>query len=641
MLWLEHKEGNASEHNGAAPSFFPASHYGADLTTTRNRHTMSVNIQPRLRAKILVSDDDANVRLLSRQCLEAEDMTVVEACNGPETLDLFVRERPDLVFLDVEMPGMSGLEVCRRIRQMPQGESIPIMIVTGSDDRQTIDQGFEAGATQYKTKPVNWSLLSRDVQYMLRASNAFNALKRQEDRLRYLAYYDPLTSLPNRRNFNEQLNRILKRAQRRSSNAALLFIDLDHFKRINDSIGHGPGDRLLVEIAKRLAAELRADDAVGYIRHNQFPEDDEAVTEIARLGGDEFTVVLSDIPDIAHVERIASRILYRLSQPIALQSHNPVVTPSIGIALYPDDGYGPDELIRNADTAMYAAKAEGRACYRFYNERMNALAVEQLKMEEDLRLALKQNELVLHYQPQISTHSGKVVGLEALVRWRHRERGLIAPSEFIPLAEDTGIITELGEWVITRVAEHLRYWQSLGLPDFSVSLNISPVQFKQGDLAPSIGRILHEQGVKPQLLELELTESTIMTDAESNIVKLRELKDIGLSLAVDDFGTGYSSLSYLKRFPIDTLKIDQSFVADLGSNDGGAIVDAILALSKTLNLRVIAEGIETEGQLSYLLNKRCELLQGFFFAEPLSPEGVPEAVAGDYSNLLNTLLASE
>src|SRR5210317_615293 len=240
----------------------------------------------RQHAKILVCDDDQNVRLLTRQCLEADDMTVVEAADGLEAIDIFVRERPDLVFLDVEMPGMTGLEACQRIRLLPQGESIPIMIVTGSDDRQSIDLGFEAGATQYKTKPVNWSLLGRDVQYMLRASNAFNALKRQEDRLRYLAYYDPLTSLPNRRSFNEQLNRILKRSQRHKTNAALLFIDLDHFKRINDSIGHARGDRLLVEIAKRLTMELREDDAINYFS-DQSAEDGptDASTEIARLGG--------------------------------------------------------------------------------------------------------------------------------------------------------------------------------------------------------------------------------------------------------------------------------------------------------------------------------------------------------------------
>ncbi len=275
-------------------------------------------------AKILVVDDDQNVRILTRQCLEAEEMVVVEAADGFEAIDVFVKERPDLVFLDVEMPGMTGLEACKRIREMPQGESIPIMIVTGSDDRESIDQGFEAGATQYKTKPVNWSLLGRDVQYMLRASNAFNSLKRQEDRLRYLAYYDPLTSLPNRRSFNEQLSRLLKRSQRHKTSAALLFIDLDHFKRINDSIGHARGDSLLVEIAKRLTMELREEDAINYFSESSALEvqDADGGTEIARLGGDEFTVVLSDVSDVSDIEKVARRILNRLSEPIALQSQS-------------------------------------------------------------------------------------------------------------------------------------------------------------------------------------------------------------------------------------------------------------------------------------------------------------------------------
>ena len=595
---------------------------------------MSNTEQPRHRAKILVSDDDQNVRLLTRQCLEAEGMIVVEAADGLETLDVFVRERPDLVFLDVEMPGMTGLEVCERIRQLPQGETIPIMIVTGSDDRQSIDAGFKAGATQYKTKPVNWSLLGRDVQYMLRASNAFNALKRQEDRLRYLAYYDPLTSLPNRRSFNEQLTRILKRSQRRNSNAALLFIDLDHFKRINDSIGHGRGDRLLVEIAKRLTLELREDDAINYFsdRSAEDDDDDGAVsTEIARLGGDEFTVVLSDVENTMHVERVAKRILNALSEPIALQSHNPVVTPSIGIAIFPHDGKDPDTLVRNADTAMYVAKAEGRACYRFYDEEMNSRAVEQLKMEEELRNALRNHELELRYQPQIDTRTGEVVSMEALVRWKHPQRGMVSPLEFIPVAERTGQIIELGEWVMGEVARHCLYWDSLGIKPFRICVNISPLQFNQADLPEWIENFLRRSKLTPDRLELELTESAIMTDAKTNIAKLRALKALGLQLAVDDFGTGYSSLSYLKRFPIDTLKIDQSFVADLHSPDGAAIVDAIIALAKTLNLRVIAEGIEDEYQLSYLVAKECDLLQGFYFARPIYPEDVPDMLRQVFS----------
>ena len=515
------------------------------------------------------------------------------------------------------------------------------MIVTGSDDRRSIDQGFEAGATQYKTKPVNWSLLGRDVQYMLRASNAFNALKRQEDRLRYLAYYDPLTSLPNRRSFNEQLNRILKRSQRHKTNAALLFIDLDHFKRINDSIGHARGDRLLVEIAKRLTMELREDDAINYFTTNSADDEGEpeGATEIARLGGDEFTVVLSDVANIHDIEIVAKRILNALSEPIALQSHNPVVTPSVGIAVFPQDGTDPDTLVRNADTAMYVAKAEGRACYRFYNEQMNARAVEQLKMEEELRHGMRNNELELRYQPQVDSKSGAVVSMEALVRWKHPERGMVSPAEFIPVAERTGQIIELGEWVMQEAARHCLYWDSLGLNGFRIGINISPLQFNQSGLSQWITEFLKDSGLPPERLELELTESAIMTDAETNIAKLRELKSIGVDLAVDDFGTGYSSLSYLKRFPIDTLKIDQSFVADLDSADGAAIVDAILALAKTLNLRVIAEGIEEAHQLAYLVRKDCGLLQGYYFARPIYPEDVPDMLRQNFSKEIREAVA--
>jgi predicted signal transduction protein with EAL and GGDEF domain len=597
---------------------------------------MYMEDSPHHRAKILVCDDDINVRLLTRQCLEAENMVVIEASDGLEAIDVFVRERPDLVFLDVEMPGMTGLEVCQRIRQMPQGQSIPIMIVTGSDDRQSIDQGFEAGATQYKTKPVNWSLLGRDVQYMLRASDAFNALKRQEDRLRYLAYYDPLTSLPNRRSFNEQLDRILKRCRRHNTGAALMFIDLDHFKRINDSIGHGRGDRLLVEIAKRLTVELREDDAINYYSDNNAADEESpgSSTEIARLGGDEFTVVLSDVSDVDHIERIARRIHATLSEPIPLQSHNPVVTPSIGIAVFPQDGDDPDTLVRNADTAMYAAKSDGRACVRFYDEEMNSRAVEQLKMEEELRDALINHELELRYQPQVDSASGEVVSMEALVRWKHPERGMVSPLEFIPVAERTGQIIELGEWVMQEVARHCLYWDSLGLPHFRVCVNISPLQFNQSNLTDSMRDFLNGVSLEAGRIELELTESAIMTDAEANIEKLRQLKALGLELAVDDFGTGYSSLSYLKRFPIDTLKIDQSFVADLDTPDGAAIVDAIIALSKTLNLRVIAEGIEEPEQLRYLVDKGCDLLQGYYFARPIYPEDVPDMLRQDFTREL-------
>ena len=573
---------------------------------------------------ILVTDDDAMTRMLTRQCLEAEDMVVLEAENGPAAIDLFVRESPDLVFLDVQMPGMSGLEVCERIRRMPQGRDVPILLVTGADDEESIDRGFRAGATQYKTKPVNWSLLGRDVKFMLRSSQHVQALKRQEDRLRYLAYYDPLTSLPNRRSFTEELDRLVLTHHNKDAHVAVMFIDLDHFKRINDSIGHARGDRLLVEIAKRLTDELSDYGDINILSEvgdYQYLGAEESII-IARLGGDEFTVVIPNVEDDDKVTNIAKRILHSLSQPVALQSHNPVVTPSIGIALFPKDGTDPDTLVRNADTAMYAAKSMGRSCYRFYKDDMNSSAVELLKMEEELREALVENQLELHYQPLVNSANGTLSGLEALVRWNHPERGMISPAAFIPVAEQTGQIIDLTAWVMREAIKDCKIWEQAGFADFKISINISALEFNHDDLASHITNLFDEVHFNKHRVQLELTESAIMTDAQSNIKKLSELCDLGVTLAVDDFGTGYSSLSYLRQFPINVLKIDRSFVMGIGSENGNAIVDAITSLAKALNLGLVAEGVETKEQMDYLVANGCDTLQGFYLSRPVPAKNI-------------------
>jgi len=331
---------------------------------------------------------------------------------------------------------------------------------------------------------------------------------------------------------------------------------------------------------------------------------------------------------------VAKRILQQLSQPISLHSYNPVVTPSIGIALYPDDGADPDTLVRNADTAMYAAKAQGRSCYRFYNEKMNAQAVEHLKLEEELREAIANNHLALHYQPQVDSLTGRIVSVEALARWHHPIKGMISPGEFIPVAERTGLITDVGDWVLREAARQAAEWDAAKLEPFRISVNMSPLQFNQPNIAGMIADFLKDTGMKPERLELELTESAIMTDAEINIAKLRAIKEMGVAVAVDDFGTGYSSLNYLKRFPIDTLKIDQSFVADLPSSDGEALVDAILALARSLKLKVIAEGVETVEQMEYLIANHCDLLQGYYFSRPVPADEIPALMVKDFTGVL-------
>ena len=573
---------------------------------------------------ILVTDDDAMTRMLTRQCLETEGMVVLEAENGPAAIDLFVRESPDLVLMDVQMPGMSGLEVCERIRRMPQGRDVPILLVTGADDEESIDRGFRAGATQYKTKPLNWSLLGRDVKFMLRSSQHVQALKRQEDRLRYLAYYDPLTSLPNRRSFTEELDRLVLTHHNKDAHVAVMFIDLDHFKRINDSIGHARGDRLLVEIAKRLTDQLSDYGEINILSDvgdRQYLDGEESII-IARLGGDEFTVVIPNVEDDEKVTDIAKRILHSLSQPVELQSHNPVVTPSIGIAFFPKDGTDPDTLVRNADTAMYAAKSMGRSCYRFYKDEMNSSAVELLKMEEELRDALVRNQLELHYQPLVNSADGALSGLEALVRWNHPERGMISPGQFIPVAEQTGQIIELTAWVMKEAIKDCKIWEQAGFSDFKISINISALEFNHDDLASHVTNLFDEVNFNKHRVQLELTESAIMTDAQSNIKKLSELCDLGVTLAVDDFGTGYSSLSYLRQFPINVLKIDRSFVMGIGTENGNAIVDAITSLAKALNLGLVAEGVETKEQMDYLVANGCDTLQGFYLSRPVPAKNI-------------------
>ncbi|KZX57976.1 histidine kinase [Halioglobus sp. HI00S01] len=580
-------------------------------------------------ATVLVADDDPNVREMTRRALSEAGIETVEAADGIEALSQFNAINPDLILLDVSMPRMSGLEVCQKIRSSALGKDVPIVIITGRGDSSAIENGFSAGATQYREKPLNWQLLAKDVQYCLRSSAAFRNLRRQEDRLRYLAYYDPLTSLPNRRCFNERLSEMIGNASQTGDGFSLMFIDLDHFKRINDSVGHELGDKLLIEIGQRLQNELRKDDVVG-IKHSNLPESIEDGTNVSRLGGDEFTVLLPSVKDEAAAARVASRILERLSAPVELDGANPVVTPSIGISIFPNDGLTADELIRSADVAMFSAKEEGRACFKFHRASTSTdEALDKLHLEEELRDSLAKDLLDMHYQPQIDAGSGRVVGLEALVRWPHPERGMVSPMEFIPVAEESGQIVELGQWVMRRVVSDMKRWDKseCAAAGIRVCINVSPLQFSQSDLPDWIDTFLREAGMPADRIELELTESAIMADTHVNIEKLTRLKDMGLGLAVDDFGTGYSCLQYLTRFPIDTLKIDRSFVNDLASAEGAAIVDAIVSMAHALKLNIVAEGVEDEQQRAVLVRKGAHQLQGFHFARPIEASDVPEIVS--------------
>ncbi|QHJ13127.1 putative signaling protein [Paraglaciecola mesophila] len=582
------------------------------------------------KVNILVCDDDLTARILMKETLASDSIEVIEAENGQRAIEQFEKHSPALLLLDVSMPKMNGFEVCEHIREHKKGKHIPIIMVTGSDDLESIHKSYAVGATDFIAKPIKWPILGERVKYILRASQAFADLVTQQQELHQLAFYDSLTGLPNRQYLMQDLQRFLAMAQRNHYQAAMLFIDLDRFKRINDTMGHSYGDKLLRKVAHRLQANLRDSDTFARVGSEQSSQE----PQLSSFGGDEFTIFLSRLNDPNEAMLVAERVIRSFSTPFQLEQFEVVVTPSIGISMFPNDGDNAETLLKNADTAMYFAKQSGRCCYKFYQDSMNAKAAARLQLEQDLRRALKSDEIVPFYQPQICAQSGRIVGVEALVRWLPAKGGIIPPDEFIPIAEETGLINELGRLVLERGCYQAKQWFNEGNP-VRMAINVSAHQFRQLDFTQVVADVLRQSGLAPELLELELTESVIMSDAEENIARLIELKALGVSLAVDDFGTGYSSLSYLKRFPIDILKIDRSFMCDVNSApDDLAIVEAILALAESLKLGVIAEGIEYGSQIAILKNTKQLLLQGYLFSRPVAAEYISPLLNQDFNHLM-------
>jgi diguanylate cyclase (GGDEF)-like protein/PAS domain S-box-containing protein len=428
--------------------------------------------------------------------------------------------------------------------------------------------------------------------------------KAADDRIHFMAHYDALTGLPNRVLLHDRIFQAITVAPRFDRKVAILFLDLDRFKTINDTLGHSIGDLLLQSVAERLKSCIRSSDT------------------IARLGGDEFIVVLPDLLEGAYAASVAQKILDIISTPFLIRDVELNTSASIGISLYPDDGRSNEDLIVNADVAMYRSKESGRNNYHFFIPEMNDSAYERLTMENSLRRALERREFVLHYQPQVNSETGRIIGAEALVRWQHPEMGLVPPGMFIPIAEESGLIVAIGEWVLREACRQNKAWQDEGLSPFPVAVNLSTAQFRQKNLTTLLVDVLKETGLDPRWLELEITESGIMQGGEAVVKTLHSLKQMGLKLSIDDFGTGYSSLSYLKRFPLDKLKIDQSFVRDITtSQDDAAIVIAIIGMARSLKLRVIAEGVETRGHLDFLTSNGCAEIQGYYFGKPEPADG--------------------
>lgn len=673
----------------------------------------------------LIVDDDHVMRLLENETLTQFEFAVREATSGEEGLELLPDLVPDLVLLDVDLPGIDGFEVCRRIRRRWDMTDMPLIMVTGMDDLGSINEAYESGANDFISKPINWPILGHRARYVLRSAQAARQLreleekqaaivqampdtiflvschgiyldykagygttaevdadqflnrpvsdvmpadvaeillqgvertlrqrllqavmyklpmpdgihhyeariapsgadkavvvvrdvtlqKLNEDKIRRLAYFDTLTGMPNRQNFLERLDHELLRARREEHQVALLFLDLDGFKRVNDTLGHSAGDYLLQAVSERLKEKLRGGDFISR------PALDELGVHLARLGGDEFTVVLPDLEDTQVVGAIAGRMQSLLSQPFQIGPQEVTVTSSIGVAIFPGDGDDAAALLKHADTAMYHAKAQGRNNWQRYDPSLTSDAILRLTLENDIRKGLERNEFQLFYQPQVLARDGTIVGVEALIRWQHPEHGLVSPADFIPVAEESGLIIPLGDWVLLTACRQVMAWQQRGLVTPRVAVNVSARQVRSSDFIRRVAAIIDETGIRAEQVELELTESVLMDPDARRIDGLSRLRSIGVHFSIDDFGTGYSSLSYVKRFPISMLKIDQSFVRELpnSANDAG-ITTAIIAMARSLELEVIAEGVETPAQVAFLQALACDKLQGYLFSRPL------------------------
>ncbi len=437
-------------------------------------------------------------------------------------------------------------------------------------------------------------------------------LRNQKQQMDFVAFHDPLTGLANRSLFYESVHQSIARAKRTGDSVAIMLIDLDRFKKVNDSLGHDAGDAYLCYAAKHLQQVIRTTDTT------------------ARLGGDEFVVVLEDVHNRENVQKLADAVLASLAQTVIIQGHEIAGTASIGISIYPEDGNAVDQLLKHADQAMYHAKAAGKNRFEFFTRAMDDTAVNYLLLENDLRRAIDKGELSVHYQPQVDLRTGKIVGLEALARWAHKTRGSISPAHFIPLAEETGLIEPLGEWVLREACERFNYWLGEGINFNKIAVNLSAKQFTEKNFQTVVVDVLKKTGLPPQYLELEITESSAMAHASETIETLTELSSMGLSLAIDDFGTGYSSLAYLKRFPIQKLKIDRSFIDDIDSDEDSsdaAIAQTIIDLAHNMKVQVLAEGVERKSQSTWLLERGCDQVQGFFYSRPLSEDQLLELIS--------------
>jgi diguanylate cyclase (GGDEF)-like protein len=550
---------------------------------------------------LLVEDNPGDARLVDEMLREPDPtrFTVTRVDRVGKAVRRLASERFDAILLDLDLPDARGLEALPPVVKAAPG--VPIVVLSGAYNEASAVEAVQNGAQDYLIKgKSSGELVSRAILYAIQR-------KQSERYVTHLANHDGLTGLPNRRLFLDRLGQAVARTRRHRQRLAVLFVDLDHLKTINDTLGHAVGDLLLKCVGDRLKACMRESDTV------------------ARLAGDEFTLILPEVNRLQDVSGFAEKVLEAFRPPFLLGPNEVSASPSIGISLYPNDGEDAETLLRSADAAMYRAKRQGGGTYQFFFPAMNLKASQRLAMARGLKDALDRDEFVLHYQPEVDLATGRVVGVEALVRWRQADLGLVAPGQFLRVAEETGLIVPLGDWVLNRACTQARTWQDEGLPRLRVGVNLSGQQFNQPGLQNKVTQALNGSGLRADCLELELTEGGIMRDETSAVATLKRLDAMGIRLAIDDFGTGYSSLSQLHRFPFDTLKIDQSFIQDIRTHqDDGALVRAIIAMAHGFSLNVLGEGVETAGQVEFLRRHGCDQTQGFYFSHPLPADSVTD-----------------
>jgi diguanylate cyclase (GGDEF)-like protein len=563
------------------------------------------------RAKILIIDDEEQIRNLLVAVL-GNSYECQSASSAEAALTALVAKTFDLVISDIDMGGMSGIELVPKLHSM--SPDTVVLMISGNQDIETAINAMRVGAFDYITKPLDLRHVEAAVERALHHRNLLKEKQQYKEQLEQLlevrtaevdrlAYYDTITQLPNRTLFEDRLAQAVAIARSTDQTLGVLFISLDQLKKVNDTLGHAPGDNLLREFAERLKSCITQTDTV------------------ARFGNDEFALLRTQIDGTKDVIETIGSLVQMLKFSFDIDGQELFASASVGVSLFPLDGEDGQTLLKNAGAALYKAKRLGGANYQFYTADMHELASRRLALETSLRRAIQNEEFLIHYQPRVSVDSLEITGVEALVRWQHPQLGLVSPAEFIPMAEDTGLIVPIGEWVLRQACLQSKSWQSQGFAPIQMAVNICARQFRDQDLAQTVIRILDETNLAPQHLELELTESSIMQNADVAASVLSRLKAMGIKISIDDFGTGFSSLASLKRLPIDALKVDKSFVMDATTDpDDAALVMAIITLAHNLRLKVIAEGVETEEQLRFLHLLRCDEIQGFLFSKPLPAE---------------------